>query len=64
MKAIKYIYKKYALLKEIGRGATGIVFEGKELKTNNVVAIKMIPVSKFKSGNTEKRNQYFSQSKS
>ena len=54
MKAIKYIYKKYALLKEIGRGATGIVFEGKELKTNNVVAIKMIPVSKFKSGNTEK----------
>ena len=54
MKAIKYIYPKYALLKEIGRGATGKVYEGKELKTNNVVAIKKIPLSKFTYGNTEK----------
>ena len=52
MKAIKKI-KQYSLLKEIGRGCTSTVYQGVDLNTNQLVAVKMIPMQKFKAGNTE-----------
>ena len=52
MKAIKKI-KQYSLLKEIGRGCTSTVYQGVDVNTNQLVAVKMIPMQKFKAGNTE-----------
>lgn len=46
MKAIKQI-KDYYLLREIGRGANGIVYEAVEQKANRLVAIKSIPICKL-----------------
>ena len=46
MKGIKQI-KDYRLLKELGRGANGIVYEAVEDKSNKSVAIKAIPYDKL-----------------
>lgn len=46
MKGIKQI-KDYRLMKELGRGANGIVYEAVEEKTNKLVAIKSIPNDKL-----------------
>lgn len=46
MKGIKQI-KDYRLLKELGRGANGIVYEAVEDKSNKFVAIKAIPNDKL-----------------
>lgn len=46
MKGIKQI-KDYRLLKELGRGANGIVYEAVEDKSNKFVAIKSIPNDKL-----------------
>lgn len=46
MKGIKQI-KDYRLLKELGRGANGIVYEAVEDKSNKFVAIKAIPNEKL-----------------
>ena len=46
MKGIKQI-KDYRLLKEVGRGANGVVYEAVDGKTNKLVAIKSIPNDKL-----------------
>ncbi len=46
MKGIKQI-KDYRLIKEIGRGASGVVYEAIESKTNKFFAIKAIPFEKL-----------------
>jgi serine/threonine-protein kinase ULK/ATG1 len=46
MKGIKQI-KKYRLIKEIGKGATGIVYEAVDDETNKLYAIKSIPSQKL-----------------
>ena len=52
MKAIKKI-NHYSLVKEIGKGCTSTVYQGVDLNRNHLVAVKMIPMEKFKAGNTE-----------
>lgn len=46
MKGIKQI-KKYRLIREIGKGATGIVYEAVNDETNKLVAVKAIPSAKL-----------------